>query len=73
MCISCHGNVFTKPFPSSSRLFLLIKNLWPSRECCFIVCFEVATQQGLYMLQHESKTLLHLYSVAVKRISHLLY
>jgi hypothetical protein len=29
MRIHCRKNVFTEPFPSSGRLFLLIKNLLP--------------------------------------------
>jgi hypothetical protein len=33
------GNVFTKPFPSSGRLFLLIKNLLPSNGRRSVVCF----------------------------------
>jgi hypothetical protein len=31
---------------------LRIKNLLPSNECCFVVRFEVATQQQLYTLQY---------------------
>jgi hypothetical protein len=39
MRIRCGGKVLTKPFPSSSRLILLIKNLLRSSECCFFDCF----------------------------------
>jgi hypothetical protein len=52
MHIHCHANMSTEPFPSNSRLFLLIKNLLSSSECCFIVCFEATAQQWLYMLQY---------------------
>jgi hypothetical protein len=37
--IHCSGNVFTEPFPSSGRLFLLIKNLLPSNRRRSVVCF----------------------------------
>jgi hypothetical protein len=36
MSICCRGNVFTETYPSSGRLFLLIKNLLPSSGCCFV-------------------------------------
>jgi hypothetical protein len=58
MCIQCHRILFTETFPSTGRLFLFIKNMLPSNECYFIVCFEVATQQRLYTLQY-----LHLWSM----------
>jgi hypothetical protein len=41
-----------KESPSNIRVYLFIKNLLSNSECCFLVCFEVATQQQLYMLQY---------------------
>jgi hypothetical protein len=52
MRIRCRGKVFSEPFPSSGRPFLLIKNLLPSNECYCIVRSEIATQQRLYTLQY---------------------
>jgi hypothetical protein len=51
MSIRCRRNVFTEPFLSSDPLLSLIRNLLPSSECCFVVWFEIATRQRLYMLQ----------------------
>jgi hypothetical protein len=52
MRICCRGNVFTEPFSSVGRLLFLIKNVLPSSECYFVVCFEVATQKQLCTLQY---------------------
>jgi hypothetical protein len=41
-----------KASPSNGRVYLLNKNLFPNNECCFVVCFEVATQQRLHTLQY---------------------
>jgi hypothetical protein len=48
MCLS------DKASPSNGSVYLLIKNLLPNSECCFVVCFEVATQQRFYTLQYYS-------------------
>jgi hypothetical protein len=39
MRICCRGNVFTNPFPSSGRIFLLIKNLLRRSGRRSVVCF----------------------------------
>jgi hypothetical protein len=44
--------LFAKALPSNGCVYLLIKNLLPSSECCFVVCFEATTQQWLYTLTH---------------------
>jgi hypothetical protein len=44
--------LFAKTLLSNGCIYLIIKNLLPSR-CCFIVCFDV-TQQQVYMLQYIS-------------------
>jgi hypothetical protein len=36
--------LFAKALPSNGSIYLLIKNLLPSSECCFVVRFEVVTQ-----------------------------
>jgi hypothetical protein len=52
--ITSMGNcLFVKALPSNGRVYLLIKNLLPSSDCCVFVCFEVATQQRLYTLQYK--------------------
>jgi hypothetical protein len=48
--------LFAKALPNNGHVYLLIKNLLPSSECCFVVCFEVGTQQWRYMLQYVSVT-----------------
>jgi hypothetical protein len=44
------GNVFEKVLLSNGCSYLLIKNLLPSSECCFVVCVQVFLQQGVYTL-----------------------
>jgi hypothetical protein len=39
MRIRCHGNMLTEPFPSSGRLFILIKNLLLNNGRRSVVCF----------------------------------
>jgi hypothetical protein len=35
--------LFSKVLPTNGRVYLLIKNLLPSSECCSVACFEVVT------------------------------
>jgi hypothetical protein len=55
--------LFAKALPSNRRVYLLVKKLFPSRECYFVVCFEVATQQRLYTLQYYIKIVVLVCSV----------
>jgi hypothetical protein len=50
--ISMGTRLSAKASPSKDRVYLLIKSLLPNSECCFVACFEVATQQQLYTLQY---------------------
>jgi hypothetical protein len=43
---------FAKALSSNGRLYLLIKDLLPGSQCCFVAGLEAATQQRLYMLQY---------------------
>jgi hypothetical protein len=43
VCVCYRGNAFTEPFPSSGRLFLLIKDMLPSNGRRFVVSIAVAT------------------------------
>jgi hypothetical protein len=42
--VSVGTRLFAKALRSNGCVYLLIKNLLPSRGCCFVVCFEVVTQ-----------------------------
>jgi hypothetical protein len=47
-----HGKCLSaKASPSNGRVYLLIKRLLSSSDCC-VVCFEIAIQQQLYSLQY---------------------
>jgi hypothetical protein len=42
--VSMQTCLFAKALPSNVCIYLLIKNLLPSRKCCFVVWFKVVTQ-----------------------------
>jgi hypothetical protein len=41
--------LFTRALLDNGCIYLLIKNLFPSSECCFVVCFEVYKLQYSYI------------------------
>jgi hypothetical protein len=50
--VSVRTCLIAKALPSNDRVYLFIKNLLPSSDCCFVVCFEVVTQYWVYKLEY---------------------
>jgi hypothetical protein len=54
--IHCQGNVFTELFPTSGRLFSLIRNLLPSNGHRSVVCFTAIAWKRMLFQSHSLAT-----------------
>jgi hypothetical protein len=52
--IHCRGDTFAKALLSNGCVYLLIRNLLPSNGRCFVACFAVVIQKGVYTLQYTN-------------------